>query len=161
MIASIFWMRSAWILKRERQAHLERSLAEVETDPGGKRLIDRQNALNEFVIQSRLRLSKLQDSLVTLNQFNEGLAKSQAELVPLQAPVFGIEALISEVNTSRGILIKTLDEIEGTGDERLSLRVEALSKNKLEIDEKIARVFDNFQKLDSQCGRISGRYSLA
>ena len=42
---------------RERQAHLERSLAEVETDPGGRSLIDRQNALNEFVIQSRLRLS--------------------------------------------------------------------------------------------------------
>jgi chromosome segregation ATPase len=134
---------------RERQAHLERSLAEVETDPGGNSLIDRQNALNEFVIRSRLRLGKLQDSLVTLNQFKEGLAKSQAELVPLQTPVFGIEALIGEVNTSREILTKTLDEIEGAGDERLGSRVEALSRNKLEIDERIARVFDHFQKLDS------------
>jgi DNA repair exonuclease SbcCD ATPase subunit len=134
---------------RERQAHLERSLAEVETDPSGRSLTDRQNALNEFIIQSRLRLGKLQNSSATLNQFKEELAKSQAELVPLQVPVFGIEALIGEVDARRDILTKTLGEIEVNGDEKLSSRVEALSKNKLEIDERIARIFENFQKLDS------------
>jgi chromosome segregation ATPase len=134
---------------RERQAHLEKSLAEIETDPSGKRLIDRRNALNEFVVQSRLRLRKLQDSSTTLNQFKEELARSQAELVPLQAPVFGIEALIGEVNANRDILIKTLAEIEFGGDEQLSSRVGALARDKLEVDEKIAHVFENFQKLDS------------
>jgi DNA repair exonuclease SbcCD ATPase subunit len=133
----------------QRQAHLERALAEAETDRDGKSLIDRQNALNEFVIQSRLRLGKLQDSLSTLKQFKEELAKSQAELVPLRAPVFGIEALIDEVNTSREILTRTLDEIECSGDEGLGSRVEALSRHKLAIDEKMAGVFENFQKLDS------------
>jgi len=133
----------------QRQAHLERALAEAETDRDGKSLIDRQNALNEFVIQSRLRLGKLQDSLSTLKQFKEELAKSQAELVPLRAPVFGIEALIDEVNTSRDILTRTLDEIECSGDAGLGSRVDALSRHKLEIDEKMARVFENFQKLDS------------
>ena len=34
---------------RERQAHLERSLAAVEIDPSGTSLIDRQDALNEFI----------------------------------------------------------------------------------------------------------------
>ena len=53
------------------------------------------------------------------------------------------------MNTSRDILIKTLGEIEFKGDEKLSSRVEALSRNKLEIDERIAQVFQNFQKLDS------------
>jgi chromosome segregation ATPase len=134
---------------RERQTHLEASLAEVETDASGKCLIDRQNALNEFIIQSRLRLRKLQDSAVTLNQFKEELGKSHAALGPLQAPVFGIEALIGEVNTSRDILVKTLDAIELKGGENLSSRVEALSKNKLEVDERIAHVFEHFQKLDS------------
>jgi chromosome segregation ATPase len=134
---------------RERQVHLEKSLAEVETDPGGGKLIDRQNALNEFVIQSRLRLGKLQDSAATLNQFKEALAKSQAELMPLQAPVFGIEALIGEVIANRDILIKTLAEIELRGDEQLGSRVGALAENKLEIDERIAHVFEHFQKLDS------------
>ena len=134
---------------KERQTHLERSLAEVETDSSGKSLIDRQNALNEFIIQSRLRLRRLQDSSATLNQFKEELAKSQAELLPLQAPVFGMQALIGEVNTNRDLLLKTLGEIEFNGDEKLGSRVEALSRNKLEIDERIAQVFENFTKLDS------------
>jgi chromosome segregation ATPase len=134
---------------RERQAQLERSFAEVGTDPSGKSLVDRQNSLNEFIIQSRLRLRKLQDSSATLGQFKEELAQSQAELVPLQAPVFGIEALIGEVNTGRDILIKTLGEIEFKGDEKLTSRVETLAKKKHEIDERIAQVFENFQKLDS------------
>ena len=133
----------------ERRARLEHSLNEVETDSSGKSLVDRQNALNDFVVQSRLRLGRLQDSSATLNQFKEALAKSQAELAPLQAPVFGIEALIGEVNTNRDLLIKALGEIEFKGDEKLSSRVEALSNNKLEIDARIARVFENFQKLDS------------
>ena len=134
---------------RERRARLERSLNEVETDSSGRSLADRQNALNEFIVESRMRLGKLQDSSATLNQFKEALAKSQAELAPLQAPVFGIEALIGEVNTHRDLLIKTLGEIEFKGDEKLSSRVEALSNNKLEIDARIARVFENFTKLDS------------
>ena len=134
---------------KERRAHLERSLAEVETDSSGKSLIDRQNALSEFIVQSRLRLRRLQDSSATLNQFKEELAKSQAELLPLQAPVFGMQALIGEVNTNRDLLLKTLGEIEFNGDEKLGSRVEALSKNKLEIDERIAQVFENFTKLDS------------
>lgn len=134
---------------RERRAHLERSLAEVETDPDGKSLIDRQNALNEFIVEARLRLTGLQDSSSTLAHFREGLVKSQGELAPLQSPVFGIEALIREVNENRDILIKTLSEIEFKGDEKLSSRVEALSRNKAEVDERLTHVFENFQKLDS------------
>jgi predicted nucleic acid-binding Zn-ribbon protein len=134
---------------RERRAHLERALAEVETDPEGKSLIDRQNALNEFIVESRLRLTRLQDSSDTLTHFKEEAVKSQAELAPLHSPVFGIEALIREVNENRDILIKTLGEIEFKGEEKLEARVEALSKNKAAIDQRLAQVFENFQKLDS------------
>ena len=58
-------------------------------------------------------------------------------------------ALIREVNENREILIKTLGEIEFKGDEKLNSRVEALSRNKTEIDARLAHVFENFQKLDS------------
>ena len=97
---------------------------------------------------------------MTLNQFKEEMAKSQAGLVPLQAPVYGIEALIREVNAGHEILVKTLAEIEIKGDENLNTRVEALTTNKTEIDERIARIFEDFQKLDS-CGRTSARCSPA
>ncbi|WP_204268517.1 hypothetical protein, partial [Escherichia coli] len=45
----------------QRQAQLERALTEVETDSDGKTLADRQNVLNEFVLQSRQRLGALQE----------------------------------------------------------------------------------------------------
>ena len=121
----------------------------METDPDGKSLIERQNTLNEFIVEARQRLTRLQDSSATLTHFKEGLVKSQAELTPLQSPVFGIEALIREVNANRDMLITTLGEIEFKGDEKLGSRVEALAKNKAEVDEKLAHVFENFQKLDS------------
>ncbi len=63
--------------------------------------------------------------------------------------MFGIEALIREVNANRDMLITTLGEIEFKGDEKLSSRVEALAKNKAEVDERLAHVFENFQKLNS------------
>ena len=94
---------------KQRQAHLERSIAEVETDASGKSLVDRQNALNEFVLAARLRLSTLKSSLTTLNRFKQELTKAQADLVPLQAPSLGIESMISEVHGIREVVLKTLD----------------------------------------------------
>ena len=141
---------------KERQAHLERSIADVETDPSGKRLVDRQNALNEFVIQARMRLSALEASLTMMNRFKEELSRSQADLLPLQAPVFGIEAVISEVHTMRDLVVRTLAEIELNGDNSLGTRVDELSKNKHEIDERIAQVFEHFAKLDAIRKEISG-----
>jgi len=134
---------------RERRTHLERSLAAIETDSSGATLLDRQNALNEFIVDCRLRLRNLQDFSTTLGQFKDELAKSQTDLAPLQGPVYGIEALIAEVNAGHAILSKTLSEIELKGDEKLTSRVEAIATSKVEIDERVAKVFEDFQKLDS------------
>src|SRR4029077_1107246 len=95
---------------------LERSIAEVETDASGKSLIDRQNALIEFVLQARLRLSALESSLTTLDRFKQELAKAQEALLPLQMPGFGIEAVIVEVHAIREVVLRTLGEIESNGD---------------------------------------------
>jgi DNA repair exonuclease SbcCD ATPase subunit len=141
---------------RQRQAHLERSIADVETDASGKSLVDRQNALNEFILQARLRLSTLESSFTTLNRFKEELTKAQADLVPLQAPEFGIESLIGEVHTVREIVLKTLSEIEASGDDSLGSRLERLSSSKHEIDERLAQVFEHFSKLDSIRKDIGG-----
>lgn len=144
---------------RERQAHLDRALAAVETDANGKSLTDRQNALNDFVIQSRVRLRTLQDTLATLNSFKEELSKSQSDLVPLQAPVFGIEALIAEVHRIRDLLAKTVGEIEQHGDAALSTRVEALSVSKREIEGKLTQIFENFGTLEALRKDIGGIFT--
>ena len=142
-----------------RQAQLERSLAEIETDPDGTTLVDRQNALNDFVIQSRQRLGALQETLATLNAFKTDLSKSQADLVPLKAPVFGIEALIAEVGTTRDLLAKTVGEIEANGGVPLASRVDALAKSKREVEDRLARIFDNFNALDALRKDIGGIFS--
>ena len=144
---------------RERQTHLGRSLAAIETDPSGATLVDRQDALKEFIVECRLRLRNLQDISTTLSQFKEELAKSLAGLAPLQAPVYGIEALIGEVNAGHAILHKTLGEIEQKGDERLNSRVELLATNKVEIDERVSRIFEDFQKLDSMRKNIGEMFT--
>lgn len=143
----------------QRQAQLERSLAEVETDPDGKTLAVRQNALNDFVLQSRQRLGALQETLATLNAFKTELSKSQADLVPLKAPVFGIEALIAEVGATRDLLAKTVGEIEGSGDVTLASRVDALARSKREVEDRLARIFDNFNALDALRKDIGGIFS--
>ncbi|MCK1651075.1 hypothetical protein IVA88_06410 [Bradyrhizobium sp. 149] len=143
----------------QRQAQLERSLAAVETDSDGKTLADRQNALNDFVLQSRQRLGALQETLATLNAFKTELSKSQADLIPLKAPVFGIEALIADVGTTRDLLAKTVSEIEASGDVTLASRVDALTKSKREVEDRLVRIFDNFNALDGLRKDIGGIFS--
>jgi len=143
----------------QRQAQLERALADVETDSDGKTLADRQNALNEFVLQSRQRLAALQETLATLNAFKAELSKSQADLVPLKAPVFGIEAMIAEVGATRDLLAKTVSEIEANGDVTLASRVETLTQSKREVEDRLARIFDNFNALDALRKDIGGIFA--
>jgi chromosome segregation ATPase len=143
----------------QRRQQLEQALAEIEIDQSGKSLDERQNALNEFVIQSRIRLGALQETFMTLDQFKKELAKARADLVPLQAPVFGIEALIGDVHAIRNLLVTTLCEIEANGDGPLSSRVEALAKSKREVEERIAKVFENFTTLDLLRKDIGGIFT--
>jgi DNA repair exonuclease SbcCD ATPase subunit len=141
---------------KQRQAHLERSIADVETDASGNSLVDRQNALNEFVLAARLRLSTLESSFTTLNRFKDELTKAQADLVPLRAPEFGIESMICEVHGIREVVLKTLTEIEQHGDDSLGSRMEQLATSKREIDERLAQVFEHFASLDTIRKDISG-----
>ncbi|OAF11047.1 hypothetical protein [Bradyrhizobium neotropicale] len=143
----------------QRRAQLERSLAEVETDSDGKNLAERQNALNDFVIRSRQRLGALQQTLATLNVFKAELTKSQADLVPLNAPVFGIEAMIADVGATHDLLAKTIGEIEANGGVPLASRVEALSQSKREVEDRLARIFDNFNALDGLRKDIGGIFT--
>jgi len=143
----------------QRRAQLERSLADVETDADGKTLTERQNALNDFVLQSRQRLGALQETLATLNAFKAELSKSQNDLVPLKAPVFGIEAMIADVGTTRDLLAKTVGEIEANGDVTLASRVETLAKSKREVEDRLARIFDNFNALDALRKDIGGIFA--
>jgi chromosome segregation ATPase len=142
-------IRRSFAELEERRAHLEHALAEVETDPGGRSLADRQNALNEFAAGTRVRVRVLQDSVTALNGFRQEIDKSQAALVPLQSTVDGIEPLIADLHTRRDRLARTIEEIETRGDEKLSARVEEIYRNKIETEQKITAIVGQFARLDT------------
>jgi chromosome segregation ATPase len=143
----------------ERRAHLEKALAEVETDGAGRSLAERQNELNEFAAQTRVRVRVLQDSATALNGFRQDVDKSQAALVPLQAPADGIEALIADLQVRRDRLISTLNEIELQGEQKLSARVEALYRSKIETEQRITQVVEQFARLDTIRNEIGGLFA--
>lgn len=101
----------------------------------------------------------MQETLTTLNAFKAELSKSQADLVPLKAPVFGIEAMIADVSTTRDLLAKAVGEIEANGDVTLTSRVDALTKSKREVEDCLARIFENFNALDALRKDIGGIFS--
>jgi chromosome segregation ATPase len=130
---------------RRRQEDLGLAFAEIETDANGKSLADRLADLDEFSAQARARLRTLQESLTTLSRYRKDLASSQGELEPLRAPEKGINALIGELNDRRAELMKALDELEFSGGEKLSSRVESLAENKRANEQRIAQVHDYSQ----------------
>ncbi|WP_375309978.1 hypothetical protein WHZ77_22655 [Bradyrhizobium sp. A5] len=67
--------------------------------------------------------------------------------MPLRSTDAGINALISELGLSHDRLAKNIDELETGGEAPLGTRVETLSKNKIEIEQRLARVDDSFNIL--------------
>jgi chromosome segregation ATPase len=143
----------------EQRLHLEKALGEVETDTAGKSLADRQTELNEFAAQSRVRVRVLQDTATALNGFRHDIDRSQAALVPLRAPADGLEALIRDLHVRRDKLIDALNDIEVHGEQKLSTRVEALYRSKVETEQRIAQVVDQFSKLDTIRTEIGGLFA--
>ena len=53
----------------------------------------------------------------------------------------------------------TVGEIEASGDVTLASRVDALTKSKREVEDRLARIFDNFNALDTLRKDIGGIFS--
>lgn len=142
-------IRRDFLELKKRQEELGLSYAEIETDASGKSLSDRLAELEEFSAQTRVRLRSLQESLTTLNRFRRDLASSQAQLAPLQAPGEGISAVITELDARSNRIIAVLNELEISGGEQLGSRVEAFADSKRLTEQRVAQVFEHFERLDS------------
>ena len=157
--AALEEIRAGFDELRERKAYLERSLSEVETDASGKTLAERQSELSEFTNQSRARVLALENALIMLNRFKDDLDKYQIDLVPLQSPVSGIDAVMSELHGRHGHLNAALDEIDLNGGERLKTRVESIYRSKMETEQRIAEAIEHFGRLDSLRKEVEGLFA--
>jgi chromosome segregation ATPase len=143
---------------KERGLLLDHALTEIERNVEGKTLVERQNELNEFTSQSRARLLTLENALLLLGRFREDMDKYQTEIVPLQSPVSGIEAVIADLIGRRDRLVRSLDELERHGDEKLGDRVEAIYRSKLDTEQRIAAAMANVARLDSIRKEVDGLF---
>jgi chromosome segregation ATPase len=142
-------IRRDFLELRKQQEELGAAFAEIETDASGKSLADRLAELEEFSAQTRLRLRNLQEALTTLNRFRRDLANSQSQLLPLQAPGEGVSAVVVELDSRCAQITAVLDELEICGGEQLATRVEAFADSKAMTEQRIAQVFEHFERLDS------------
>jgi len=133
----------------KRQDELRLAFAEIETDASGRSLAGRLAELEEFSAQTRLRLRTLQEALTTLNRFRRDLVNSQSQLAPLQAPGEGINAAVVELDSRSAQITAILNELEVSGGEKLGSRVEAFAENKRLTEQRMAQVFEQFERLES------------
>jgi len=134
---------------KDRQRQLDRSLDKIETDDNNNNLADRLKEFDQKAALLQARHKALQDSFTTLIRFKEELTKSQAELVPLQAPDAGIKTLLAELQTYRERLAKEIEELETSNGEKMSARVDALDTGKRDAEQRIIRLEGAYAILDT------------
>lgn len=152
-------VRTSFDELRVRQAQLAEALSSIETDASGRSLAERQDELNEFVSQCRGRLLTMENALHLLTRFRDDLDKYQTELTPLQSPVSGLEAVIADIHGRRVRLAAALDELDRDGEARLSARVEAIYRGKLETEQRIAQAVEYFGRLDGIRKDVEGLFA--
>ena len=134
---------------KDRQRQLERWLTDLETDDSKNNIADRLKDLTHNVAVIHERKGLLQESLTTLSRFRQELQKTETDLVPLSSPDAGLDALIADLRVRRDQLTASLDQLETSGEEKITARVEALSREKAEIEQRFARLDDGFNVLNS------------
>ncbi|MGT2499868.1 hypothetical protein ACVOMS_01465 [Bradyrhizobium guangxiense] len=135
---------------RDRQNQLERSLHDLETDDRKNNLADRQRDIARDVAALLGRVNAVQETFAALNQYREDLAKSHAEA--RAAALIGGRHQRPDRRGSASVttvLPRASTRLETGGEAPLSNRVETLSKNKIEIEQRLAGIDDSFNILKS------------
>jgi chromosome segregation ATPase len=147
-LTTIQTIRNDFITLKEKQAQVERSLVEAETDDKGRGLVERLNDLNDFMTQAHARLADLQNTLLRLNGIRADLVRCQTDLDQLRKPDEGILSIIGEAQSQSDQLVKCLEELELGGEIPFAARMESLLQNKRESDLRIEALKAAFSELE-------------
>jgi hypothetical protein len=101
----------------------------------------------------------LENALMMLNRFKDDMDKYQIDLVPLQSPVSGVGATMSDLRGRHGNLNAALDEIDLEGGQPLQARVEAMYRAKMETEQRIAEAIAHFGRLESLRKDVDGLFA--
>ena len=134
---------------RDRQKNIETLLGEIETHNSGKSLAE---VLDEAVVkagQAQVRLKAGQAALETLTRLRAELSGYQQDIGVLQDSQSGLEAILKQANDLRSDLVRKLDVTEGSGNARLAARVEALTKNKNDAENRMTAIKNSLATLQT------------
>ena len=134
---------------KDRQRQLERSLDKVEADDNDNNFSERLKEFDHKMALTSARHKALQDSFAMLGRSRDELAKSLAELVPVQAPETGIKALLAELAVQSNLLTKEIEKLETSDGERITSRVEALDSGRKDAEHRIIRLEGSHTVLDT------------
>ena len=130
---------------RERQKKIESSLSEMELDDNKNGLFRSVEDFERSGIKIKERLDAVKTALASLVLLKADLSENRAQLSPLQAPSTGVKPMAEEVGRLSAELNKTLTELEMEGDQTLSARIDAMTKNKSDAEHKIG-LLDGWQE---------------
>jgi predicted nucleic acid-binding Zn-ribbon protein len=148
-------LRKELVAFGERHDHIERSIADVETNAQGQRLSDRIKDLGDLVTKSRERLWAAQEALVTLGNFKSDIEKMHLDMVPLKAPDHGVTAMTGQVQELLDRMGSTLAQMERQGDATLFARLETFAAGKAQARSRIESIQQCFTDLSAIRGEIN------
>jgi chromosome segregation ATPase len=134
---------------KERQALIERALAELEKDGSGKALDVRLQETESLLNKGHTRLETLEAIFAKFEQLKDQTRKLQEETAPLRNPETGIRNRIEQAAELLKTLDATLLSLEKDGEEAVSERFERLSKDKRELEQRLAALMDTFKSLET------------
>jgi hypothetical protein len=132
---------------RERQVFIERALSDFEKDEANNSLEARLKLLNDFLMQTRVRMATIETAFGQLNQLSADFAGLQNNLVPFQSVETGIKAMTKEVRDLHAQLAVNLSALEQDGDKKLTERVEGVAGDKHQFEQRVATVTECFTNL--------------
>jgi hypothetical protein len=144
---------------RERQVFIERSLSDFEKDEANNSIEARVKLLNDFLMQTRLRMASIEAAFAQLNQLKADYTGLQDNLGPFRSSETGIKAVTKQVLDLREKLAASLSVLEQDGDKKLTDRVERIAGDKDQHAQRVEALTELFSRLAAIRNEVGGLFT--
>ncbi|HEY1982568.1 MAG TPA: hypothetical protein VGH13_21020 [Xanthobacteraceae bacterium] len=147
-----------------READIDRALSEIASGDDAIAIDIRLKQLMDFVRRSHERCDEIEQALKTVAGLKEDYGGLRQRLAPFVAAKDGIAHRLKELNEARDRLTADIDALQKTPHGSLDARVQNFADAKIEIDDSVSNLDQQFSKLASLRGdieRMSGKLDLA
>ncbi|MFN3347612.1 hypothetical protein [Pseudorhodoplanes sp.] len=134
---------------KERQALIERALGDLEKDETGKGLDVRLEETEGFLNRGHTRLDNLESVFGKFEQVRDRMRQLQDDLSPLRSQEAGIKPLVEQVAALQKEVDTTLLSLEKDDSGTIGDRLDRLSKDKNDLERRIAALSECFGSLES------------